>query len=61
MDLPFLPKRKRLEKVEKPVINTHEKTEYVAHIKSLKQALNHGLIFKKVHRAISINQSEWLK
>lgn len=61
MDLPFLPERKRLEKVEKLVINTHEKTEYVVHVKSLKQALNHGLIFKKVHRAISINQSEWLK
>ena len=61
MDLPFLPERKRLEKVEKLVINTHEKAEYVVHVKSLKQALNHGLIFKKVHRAISINQSEWLK
>ena len=61
MDLPFLSERKRLEKVEKLVINTHEKTEYVVHVKSLKQALNHGLIFKKVHRAISINQSEWLK
>lgn len=58
MDLPFLPERKRLEKVEKLVINTHEKTEYVAYVKSLKQALNHGLIFKKVHRVISINQSE---
>lgn len=61
MDLPFLPERKRIEKVEKLVINTHEKTEYVVHVKSLKQALNHGLIFKKVHRAISINQSEWRK
>ena len=61
MDLPFLPEKKRLEKVEKLFANTHDKTEYVAHEKSLKQALNHGLILKKLHRAIGFNQSEWLK
>ena len=26
-----------------------------------KQALNDGLILKKVHRAIQINQKEWLE
>ena len=31
------------------------------HIKVLKQALNHGLVFKKVHRVIQFNQKEWLK
>ena len=31
------------------------------HIKSLKQALNHGLKFKKVHRIIEFSQEEWLK
>ena len=31
------------------------------HIKVLKQALNHGLIFKKVHRIIQFNQKDWLK
>ena len=31
------------------------------HIKSLKQALNHGLKFKKVHRIIEFNQEAWLK
>ena len=61
MDLPFLPEKKRLEKVEKLFANTHDKTEYVAHVKSLKQALNHGLILKKLHRPIGFNQSEWLK
>ena len=30
-------------------------------IRNLKQALNHGLILKKVHRVISFNQYEWLK
>ena len=30
-------------------------------IRSLKQALNHGLILKKVHREIQFNQEAWLK
>ena len=30
--------------------------KYVVHIRPLKQALNHGLIFKKVHRVIKLNQ-----
>ena len=46
-DLPFLPERMKLEKVEKLVTNLHDKTEYVIHIRNLKQALNHGLILKK--------------
>ena len=31
------------------------------HIRNLKQALNHGLISKKVHRVIKFNQKDWLK
>ena len=31
------------------------------HIRALKQALNHGLILRKVHRVIQFNQEEWLK
>ena len=38
MDLPFLLERKRPEMVEKLIANIHDKTEYVAHGKSLKQA-----------------------
>ena len=34
---------------------------YVDHISSLKQALNHGLILKKVLRVIKFNQSARLK
>ena len=30
------------------------------HIKSLKQALNHGLKLKKIHRIIEFNQKTWL-
>ena len=60
-DLPFLPKRMKIEKVEKLVTNLQDKTEYVIHIRNLKQALNHGLILKKVHREIKFNQKFWLK
>ena len=35
MDLPFLPEIKRHEKLEKHIANMHDKTEYVAHVKSL--------------------------
>ena len=34
---------------------------YVVHIRSLKQALNHGLTLKKVHRVNQFNQKTWLK
>ena len=34
---------------------------YVVHIKALKEALNHGLILKQVHRVIQFNQKAWLK
>ena len=47
-DLPFLTERIKIEKVKKLVADLHNKTEYVIHIKNLKQALNHGLVLKKV-------------
>ena len=31
------------------------------HIRALEQALNHGLILKKVHKVIQSNQVAWLK
>ena len=37
------------------------KKRYVDHIRSLKQALNHGLKRKKINRVIKINQRDWLK
>ena len=48
-DLPFLPERVKINKCNKLVSN-------VVHIRALKQALNHGLILKKVHRVIQFNQ-----
>ena len=60
-DLPFLPERMKIEKVEKLVANLHNKTEYVIQIRNLKQALQHGLVLKKVHKVIKFNQNAWLK
>ena len=34
-DMPFLPDRMKIEKVEKFVTNLHEKTEYVIHIRNV--------------------------
>ena len=60
-DLPFLPERMKINKCNELVCNLHDKNNYVVYIRSLKQALNHGLIFKKVHRLIQFNQEAWLK
>ena len=60
-DLPFLPRRIKIDKCKKLVCDLHNKKKYVVHIKSLKQALNHGLKLKKVHRIIEFNQKAWLK
>ena len=51
----------KIEKVEILVPNLHDKTKYVIHIRNLKQALNHGLVLKKIHRFIKFNQNAWLK
>ena len=60
-DLPFLPERMKIDKCSKLVCNLYDKKDYVVHIRSLKQALNHGLILKQVHRVIQFNQEAWLK
>ena len=60
-DLPFLPERMKANKCNKLVCNLHDKKNYVVHIRSLKQSLNHGLILKKVHRVIQFNQEAWIK
>ena len=60
-ELPFLPERKKIEKVEKLVTNLYDKKENVIYITNLKQPLSHGLILKKVHRMIKFNQKDCLK
>ena len=51
----------KIENVEKLVANLHDKTECVMLIRNLKQALNHGLVSKKVYRIIKFNKNARLK
>ena len=52
----------KIKKVEKLVANLQDKTEHVMNIRNLKQALNHGLVLKQLHRIIiKFNQNAWLK
>ena len=60
-DLPFHPERKNVEKVEKLICSTEDKEKYLIHKRALKQALNHGLKLKKVHRVTKFKQKPWLK
>ena len=59
--LPFLSERMKINKCNKLVCNLYDKNNFVVHKRSLKQALNHGLLLKKVHRVIQFNQEAWLK
>ena len=60
-DLLFLSERMEVNKCKKLVCNLFNKKKYVAHVNSLKQALDHGLKLKRTHRVIEFNQKEWLK
>ena len=60
-ELPFLPDRKKIRKIEKLVCGIEDKEKYVIHINALKQALNHGLRLINVHRGIQFNQEAWLE
>ena len=44
-DLPFLSERIKIKNCN--ICNLYDKKEYIVHIRTLKQALNHGLILKK--------------
>ena len=60
-DLPFLSERMEVNKCKKLVCNLFNKKKYVVHINALKQASNHGLKLKEIHRVIEFNQEAWLK
>ena len=47
--------------MSKIVCNLYNKEKYVVHIRTLKQALNHGSIVKEAERIIKFNQKTWLK
>ena len=60
-DLPFLSERMKINKCQKLVCNIRNKENYIMHMSSLKQALTHGLILKRVHEIIEFEQEAWLK
>ena len=39
----------------------HDKEEYVKQIRNLKQAKNHGLLLRKIHRVIKFSRKAQLK
>ena len=51
----------KIEKVEKLIVNLHDKIKYVIDIRNSKRKLNHRLVLEKTHRVIRFNQSSWLK
>ena len=57
----FCQKERKLKKCNKLVYSIEDKEKYVVHIRALKEALNHGLKLKKVHRVIQFNQKAWLR
>ena len=60
-DLPFMCAKMKINKVEKLVPNLRDKKNYVINIRALDQALRHGLVLERIHRAIEFNQSDWMK
>ena len=60
-DLPFMCERMKINRVEKLILNLYDKKRYVIHIRVLDQALKHGLVLERIHRAIEFKQSAWMK
>ena len=60
-DLPFMCEHMVIGEVEKLVPNLYYKKRYVIHIRALDQALKHGLVLERIHRAIEFKQSTWMK
>ncbi|XP_050515107.1 uncharacterized protein LOC126890292 [Diabrotica virgifera virgifera] len=69
-DIPFCPQSlnpktmkppKRSRELTKLMTTLNDKTKYVIHYRTLKQALAHGLVLKKIHRVLKFKQAPWLK
>ena len=60
-DLHFLSERMKTNKRDKLACNLNDQENYPVHILALKQALNHGLKFKKLHSVIECRHEYWLK
>ncbi|KAF4532661.1 hypothetical protein B566_EDAN002896 [Ephemera danica] len=61
--LPFLCERLCPPGSTQPKLLTtlYDKEKYVVHYLTLKQAVKHGLVVTRIHRAISFSQSAWFK
>ena len=46
---------------EKLCLTLNDKTQYICHARNLKFYLKHGLKFKKIHKILKFEQSQWLK
>ena len=55
-DLPIFAEKTKINKCSKLLCNSCDKKNYVVYARTLKQALNYGLVLKKVHRVIKFNQ-----
>ena len=60
-DLPFMCEHMVINGVEKLIPNLYYKKRYVIHIRALEQALKHGLVLERIHRAIEFKQLAWMK
>ena len=53
--------RMKINETEKLIPNLFDKKKYLIHIRALDQALRHGSVLDKIHRAIEFDQSAWMK
>ena len=60
-DLLFMCERMKINRVEKLIPNLFDKKRYVIRIRALDQALRHGLVLERIHRAIEFKQLAWMK
>lgn len=60
-DLPFCPDKKDFGATTKLCATLEPKNNYVIHYKNLQQALENGLILKKIHKVLKFHQSPWLE
>ena len=61
IDSPLLPERMKINQCYKLLCNLYDKNNYVVHVRSLNQILDHELILKKAYKVIQFNQEAWLK
>ncbi|KAK7583979.1 hypothetical protein V9T40_004942 [Parthenolecanium corni] len=60
-DFPFLCEKKVIDNVEKLVCTLENKRNYHVHYRTLKQALKHGLVLKKINKIIKFKQAPILR